>query len=1033
MATKDFKRKLSAILSADVAGYSRLMGEEEEETVRTLKAYREVMAILVREHRGRIIDFTGDNLLAEFASVVDALRCAWDIHKEIKARNSGLPEERKMVFRIGINLGDVIEEEERIYGDGVNVAARIESLAEAGGISISGTAYDQVKNKLPWQYEYQGEQAVKNITEPVRVYRVVMEPGAGVAKVSEEKISRLKKWGWAGIGAFAILILGAITVAVWHSYFSPAPQPEEAPLVWNPEFELPDKPSIAVLPFANMSGDPEQEYFSDGITEEIITGLSKVPRLFVIARNSTFTYKGKPVMIQQVGQELGVRYVLEGSVRKSADRVRITAQLIDAMTGKHLWAEKYDRDLKDIFALQDEIMMKVIAALQVKLTEGEQALIVAGGTDNFEAYAKFLQGVEYVKRFNREGNLLARKMAKETIALDPNYPRGYRLVATTHMLEVWLGISKSPKQSLAKAAGLYQKVIDMDPSDAVARGFLGFVYTMMRQYEKGIAEAEKAVALNPNAADAQCIFGMVLRLNGRHKESINATEKAIRLNPFPPTWYLHNLGYAYFLTGMYEDAIEAYKKALRLKPDNQMARLGLAASYSLSGREEEARTEVEEVLRLSPKFCVQRILKGWPYKKQTDKDLIVSALRKAGLPETPSLPLPDKPSIAVLPFVNMSGDPEQEYFSDGITEDIITALSKVPKLFVIARNSTFTYKGKPVKVQQVGRELGVKYVLEGSVRKVGDRVRITAQLVDTTTGHHLWAERYDRELKDIFALQDEITMKILTELQVKLTEAEQARLLAKGTDNLGAFLKLLQGREHVYRQNKEDNALARQLFQEAITLDPEYPKPYAFMATAHLGDVWLGSSKSPRKSLVKAIELTQKAIALDDSYATAHGLLGNLYIMTRQYDKGMAECERGVALDPNSAGALGWLGQNLYWADRPEEAIPVLGKAIRLNPTPPSWYLYNLAMAYRDTGRYEEAISACKKVLHREPKNVIAHLVLTGTYSLSGREEDARAEAAEILRIDPKFSVERLAKTRPHKNQANTERFIDSLRKAGLK
>jgi len=312
-------------------------------------------------------------------------------------------------------------------------------------------------------------------------------------------------------------------------------------------------------------------------------------------------------------------------------------------------------------------------------------------------------------------------------------------------------------------------------------------------------------------------------------------------------------------------------------------------------------------------------------------------------------------------------------------------------------------------------------------------VRVTAQLIDAQTGNHLWAERYDRDLKDVFAIQDEITKKIITALQVKLTEGEMARSYAKGTDNLEAYLKLLQGREHVYRQNKEDNALAKQLLQEAIALDPEYPKPYAFLGTTHLMDIWLGSSKSPRESLAKAMKLAQKAIALDDSYATAHGLLGNLYIMTRQYDKGIAECERGVALDPNSASALGWLGQNLYWADRPEEAIPVLEKAIRLNPIPPSWYLYNLAMAYRDKGRYEEAISACKKVFHREPKNVIAHLVLAATYSLSGREEEARAEAAEILRIDPKFSLEGLARTRPHKNQANTKSYIGALRKAGLK
>jgi adenylate cyclase len=631
MNQEEFKRKLTAILSADVEGYSRLMGEDEEATVRTLKAYRGLMTTIIGQHHGRLIDSPGDNLLAEFSSVVEALRCAWDIQQEIRTRNLDLPENRRMLFRIGVNLGDVIEEEGRIYGDGVNVAARLESIAEPGGISISGTAYDQVKNKLPWQYEYQGEQTVKNIAEPVRVYRVVMEPRAGVAQITEEKIPGLKKWKWAGFGAIAFLILGAITVGVWHFYFRPQPPSAEVTSVWAPALELPDKPSIAVLPFANISGDPEQEYFSDGITEEIITGLSKVPRLFVIARNSTFTYKGKPVMVQQVGQELGVRYVLEGSVRKAGDRVRITAQLVDAMTGKHLWAEKYDRDLKDILALQDEIMMKVIAALQVKLTEGEQALIVAGGTDNFQAYAKFLQGVEYVKRFNREGNLLARKMAEEAIDLDPNYPRGYRLLATTHWLDVSLGISKSPKQSLAKSAELYQRVIALDPTDAPAHGFLGMVYTLMRQHEKGIAEVEKAVALNPNAADAQCFFGYILHFNGRHKEAIEAIKKAIRLNPFPPNWYFQILGFAYCHAGMYEESISALKEALRVSPDNLFAHTRLTAAYSLSGREQEARAEAAEILRINPKFSLEYFAKTQPYKNPHDRALLIDALRKAGL------------------------------------------------------------------------------------------------------------------------------------------------------------------------------------------------------------------------------------------------------------------------------------------------------------------------------------------------------------------------------------------------------------------
>jgi len=760
---------------------------------------------------------------------------------------------------------------------------------------------------------------------------------------------------------------------------------------------------------------------------------SKVPRLFVIARNSSFTFKGKPVKVQQVAEELGVRCVLEGSVRKSGDRVRITAQLVDAMTGKHLWAEKYDRDLKDIFALQDEIMMKVIAALQVKLTEGEQALIVAGGTDNFEAYAKFLQGLEYFKRCNKDGNLVARKMAEETIALDPKYPRGYRLLASTHWIDVRLGISTSPKQSLAKAAQLYQKVIALDPSEAVAYAFLGFVHTMMRQHEKGIAEAEKAVSLNPNAADAQCFFGHILHFNGRHREAIEAIKKGIRLNPFPPNWYFLMLGIPYYHVGMYEEAIATLKKALRAKPDNLLAHLHLCAAHSLSGREEEALAEAAEVLRINPEFSISYEGKRLPYKNPADRGLVINALRKAGLPETPLLPLPDKPSIAVLPFVNMSGDPEQEYFSDGITEEIITALSKIPELFVIARNSSFTYRGKPVKVQQVARELGVRYVLEGSVRKAGNRLRITAQLVDATTGHHLWAERYDRDLKEIFALQDEITKKIITALQVKLTVGEEARLLAKGTNNIDAYLKLLQGWKSLCRVNKESNVLARKMAEEVIALDPDYPRGYRLLAMTHWLDAFLRWGNSPGKSLASAEKLAQKVIAMDESDSHAHRLLGYVYLLKGKHDKAIAEAERAVALDPNASGSQAALGFFLNFAGRPKEAIAWYKKAIRLDPIPAPLYYLQLGHIYRNAGRNEEAISELKKALHRNPDNLLAHLHLTGAYSSLGHEEKARAEAAEVLRIDPKFSLDHWAKTIPYKTQADKDRLIGALRKAGLK
>jgi adenylate cyclase len=1031
MTQKGFKRKLTAILSADVEGYSRLMGEDEEATVRTLTSYREMMSKLIQKHQGRVVDSPGDNLLAEFASVLDAVRCAVEIQEELKARNAELPEDRKMAFRIGINLGDVIEEGERIYGDGINIAARVEGLAEPGGICISGTVYEHIKDKLALWEEYLGEHTVKNIKHPVRVYRVRMEPGAEAPKLSIEETQKPKPWKWAICGAVVVLIVAAGAFTIWNFYFRPPPI--EPASVEKMAFPLPDKPSIAVLPFVNMSDDPKQEYFSDGLTEEIISALSKVPKVFVIARNSTFMYKGKPVKVQQVSEELGVQYVLEGSVRKAEDRVRITAQLIDAITGHHAWSERYDRDLKDIFSLQDEITMKIINALRVELTEGESARLWGKGTTNLEAYLKALRAREQIYHQTKEGNILARRMAEEAIALDPEFPPPYHLLAATHMMEVWFRTAKSPKQSLIRAVELTQKAIALDDSYATARGFLGFLYTMLRKHDKGVIEAQRAVALDPNGSQSHYYLGFSLRYAGRFEEAVQVIEKAIRLNPFPPVTYFRSACMVYIGAGKYDEAIAAAKKAVTLSPDDYLTHISLAAAYSLAGREEEARSEAEEVLRIHPKFSLDYQAKILPFKNKRDLEHFVDALRKAGLPETLPLPLPDKPSIAVLPFTNMSDDPKQEYFSDGITEEIITALSKTPKLFVIARNSTFTYKNKPTKVQKVARELGVRYVLEGSVRKAGDKVRITAQLVDAQSGNHLWAERYDRDLKDIFALQDEIMMKIIEALQVSLTKGEQARITAKGTKNLDAYLMCLQGAEQLKRWNKDGLIRGRKMVEKAIGLDPKYAEAHCMLAWSYWFEVPLVLTKNPRQSIARAMELAQKALALDESLAYAHSLMGYMYILQRQYDEGIAECEQAVSLEPNSARAHYFLGLVLKYAGRHKEAITVSKEAIRLNPIPPSLYYIDLINLYCLTGQYKEAITAGKKAIHLGPNNLIVHAFLTAAYSLRGLKEEARIEAGEVLRINPKFSVDRWTRNMPYKNKADKELIIGALRKAGLK
>ncbi|MGC9976735.1 MAG: tetratricopeptide repeat protein [Syntrophales bacterium] len=407
---------------------------------------------------------------------------------------------------------------------------------------------------------------------------------------------------------------------------------------------------------------------------------------------------------------------------------------------------------------------------------------------------------------------------------------------------------------------------------------------------------------------------------------------------------------------------------------------------------------------------------------------------KVASTEKMAFPLPDKPSIAVLPFTNMSNDPKQDFFSDGLTEEIITALGRVPKLFVIARNSTFTYKGKPVKVQQVSEELGVRYVLEGSVRKDGDNIRISAQLIDALTGNHLWAESYDRNLSGIFAVQDEITKKIITSMQVKLTEGEQAQSAARGTNNLEAYLKCLQGRELNRRHNPESTALARQLAEESIALDPMYTRAYALLALTHLNDYWMGIGKSPKDSLERSMELLQKAIILDDTYALAHAILGYTFSMTRQHDKAVAEGEKAVALNPNSADSHMFFGKTLTLVGRYEESIPELKTAIRLNPIPPNIYLFSLGLSYALTGQYDEAITWCEKAVRQEPNSWSAHIFMAAIYGQAGRDKEARIEAAEVLRINPKFSLEKYAKIIILKNQEDEERaFIAPLRKAGLK
>ncbi len=626
MTEEGFKRKLTAILSADVKGYSRLMGEDEAATVRTITTYREVMAALLQQHRGKVLDSPGDNLLAEFASVVDAVQCAVAVQEEFKARNAELPENRRMEFRIGINLGDVIQEGERIYGDGVNIAARLEALANPGGICISRTAFDHIESKLPLGYEYLGDQTVKNITKPVGAYRVLMEPRVTVA--GEKEKTRETSFWWRKNTLIAAALLVAIVLVIWQ-YMRPDQPAVKPASKERMAFLLPDKPSIAVLPFDNLSGDKSHDVLVDGMTEGIIAALARFNQLFVIARNSTFTYKGKPAKVQQVAEELGVRYVLEGSGQISGNRIRVTAQLIDATTGRHVWVERFDRELRDTFEVQDEVTRKLVGSLVGKLERATMAMALLKHPDSLDAYGLFLRGLELWWHFSPDDNTKSRALFEKAISLDPNYASAHAYLGLAHFADWEWFYPARPKESYKKALDLAYKAVALDPRDASARLALGWVLLYGNEHDQAIAQFEEGLKTNPNNADLLATSADLYHFIGQPEEAIRRAKEAMRLNPYYPGSYLWTAGTAQFVARDYEGAIKTLRK---MSPVGE-ARRTVAACLAYLGRMDEARAEAERFLKDNPSFSVSYWSSTQPFRNDEDRQHAVQGYIKAGLPE----------------------------------------------------------------------------------------------------------------------------------------------------------------------------------------------------------------------------------------------------------------------------------------------------------------------------------------------------------------------------------------------------------------
>ncbi len=584
------ERRLAAILVSDVVGYSRLIRADEEGTIAALKALRaDLIDPKIAEHHGRIVKLMGDGMLVEFGSVVDAVRAAVETQRALADRNADQPDERRIEFRVGVNLGDVVIDGDDIHGDGVNIAARLEGLSDPGGICVSGKVYEEVRDRTNLAFEDLGDQEVKNIDRPVRVWRWVPDGGPSTA----------------------------------------AGRPRAAQLA------LPDKPSIVVLPFDNMSRDPEQEYFSDGITEDIITDLSKVSGLFVIARNSAFVYKDKAFNVPDVCRKLGVRFALEGSVRKAGNRVRITAQLINGSSGGHLWAERYDRDLTDIFAVQDDVTQQIVAALKVKLSKAEKSRIVDGGTRNVDAHDLFLRGREWIYGSKKDREMFDQSTGcfRRAIELDPNYAAPYAGLGLVYMLDHQNHWSDAPETSLDQADRFISKAIAKDDQDPFAHYVAAMVAMWQKDYVKWADEADRALSLNPNYAPALNIRGTVYIYSGEPAKAIPYIERAMRLDPAFQQQYMHFLGTAYFVSGDYEAAATIYRDRIAIVPTTDLTRAFLASALGHLGDPDEAGRVWRELKEINPLYSPADHIGRLPFRDPADAEKFTDGLRKAGLAE----------------------------------------------------------------------------------------------------------------------------------------------------------------------------------------------------------------------------------------------------------------------------------------------------------------------------------------------------------------------------------------------------------------
>jgi adenylate cyclase len=1019
-------RKLAAILCSDVVGYSRLAGADEDHILARLRTLRsDLIDPAIAVHNGRVVKRTGDGSVVEFRSVVDAVRCAIEVQNAMVDRNAGVPEDRRIVFRIGIHLGDVVEESDGdLMGDGVNIAARLEGIAQPGAICLSEDAYRQVSGRLDMEVTDLGPTQLKNIARSIRVYSLQVGAPAQAKPATQSRTPQPKKRSILAPLVAGIVAIVAIAGGTW--YFLSGNHPPTAVAANPPPAHL----SIVVLPFANLSNDPNQDYFADGITENLTTDLSRIRGSFVIARNTAFTFKGKSIDAKEIGKQLGVRYVLEGSVQRDQSRVRVNAQLIDAETGAHLWADRFEEDVVDLFKLQDQVVARLANTLGYELIKAEANRGVRSASP--DAIDLTMRGEALFEQLplTRDRNEAARMLFEQALKIDSNNVDALTGDAVAYLHEKSYGWANPATDYEAKILGQAERAIMLAPNNVKAYYSKSYYLYLSHHEKEAIGAADVGLALNPNAALLYGMRGLAENSLGRFKEAKSDITKAMRISPHDPFMFFWPvlLGDSEFGLGNFDAAIDWYHKAIDLGFRGFAPYVDLAAVYALQGKMEESKSALAEARRSEPKLTVK-----WLQSVAPNIPDLFEGVRKAGLPED-AQPGPAHLSLVVLPFTNLSDDPTQDYFADGVTENLTTDLSRIPNSFVIARNTAFSYKGKNVDAKEIGKELGVRYVLEGSVQRDQNRVRVNAQLIDAESGAHLWAERFEEDVADLFKLQDQVVARLGNALGFELVKAEAEKSTrSKNSDAVDLAMRgwalMWQSYRQPIKEKEASHNGALALFDQALKIDPNDADALAGDAFTYMAVYVYGWATTEKDFDAKIIDQADRAIALTPDNLRAYAAKSFYLAVSHRADEALRAADAGLAIDSNYAPLLDARANAETALGRFEQAKSDAEQAMRLSPRDPEMAsrLMNLGTAELGLGHFDTAIVEFQKAIDAGDRSFIPHVLLTATYSLEGKTEEAKSALAEGRRLNPKLTIKWLTDHAP-----NIPPLFEGLRKAGL-